>query len=90
MTVAREVGVTAFRITVERAFYEAGYGQYSPRSKPNLTLEIRQKRCRWCLDHAYYWGFVLGWDLVIYSDETSVKLGENRGRIYVTRTKDEE
>lgn len=77
MTVAQEVGVTASRTTVERA------------SKPNLTLEMRQKRCRWYLDHAY-WGFILGWDLVIYTDETSVKLGENRGKIYVTRTKDEE
>ena len=89
MTVAREVGVTASRTTVERAFHEAGYGRYSPRSKPNLTLEMRQKRCRWCLDHAY-WGFILGWDLVIYTDETSVKLGVNRGKIHVTRTKDEE
>ncbi len=89
MTVAREAGVKASRTTVERAFTEAGYGRYSPRSKPHLTLEIREKRCRWCLDHAY-WGFILGWDLVIYTDETSVKLGENRGRNHVIRLKNEE
>ena len=82
MTVAREVGVTASRTTVERAFYEAGYGRYSPRSKPNLMLEMRQKRRCWCLDHAY-WGFILGWDLVIYTDETSVKLGELLLRIMI-------
>ena len=86
MTVAREVGVTASRTIVERTFHEAGYGRYSPRSKPNLTLEMHQKRCRWYLDYAY-WGFILGWDLVIYTDETSVKLGENRGKIHVTQTK---
>jgi len=74
---------------VEKAFYQAGLGRYSPRSKPNLTLEIREKRCSWCLDHVY-WGFILGWDLVIYTDETSVKLGENRGQNHVIRLKNEE
>jgi len=46
MTVAREAGIRASRTTVDRAFREAGLGRYSPRSKPNLTLEIREKRCR--------------------------------------------
>jgi len=40
------VGVKASRITIETAFFEVGYGRYSPRSKPNLTLEIREKRYR--------------------------------------------
>ncbi len=31
-----------------------------------------------------------GWGRVIYTDETSVKLGEVRGLIHVTRTKEEE
>jgi len=89
MTVAREASIRVSRTTVDRVFREVGLGRYSPRSKPNLTLEMREKRCRWCLDHAY-WGFILGWDLVIYIDEISVKLGENRGRIHVTRLKNEE
>ncbi len=89
MTVAKECKVVASRKTIVKAFEEAGYGRYAPRSKPNLTVEMKEKRCAWCLDK-WYWGFILEWDRVIYTDETSVKLGENRGRIHVTRTKDEE
>ncbi len=44
VAVAREARVKASRKTIEKAFQEAGLGRYSPRSKPNLTLEIREKR----------------------------------------------
>jgi len=46
IAVAREADIHVSKITIETSFHQAGLGRYSPRSKPNLTLEIREKRCR--------------------------------------------
>ncbi len=91
VTVARECGVIASRPTIEKAFKEAGYGRYSPRQKPYLTVIMKTKRLDWCRDKEF-WDVISGqgWGRVIYTDETSVKLGELRNLIHVTRTKEEE
>jgi len=91
VTVARECEVLASRSTIERAFKEAGYGRYSPRQKPYLTVAMKTKRLDWCRDKEF-WDVISrqGWGRVIYTDETSVKLGELRSLIHVTRTKEEE
>ncbi len=91
VTVARECGVIASRPTIEKAFKEAGYGRYSPRQKPYLTVAMKTKRLDWCRDKEF-WDVMpgQGWGRVIYTDETSVRLGELRSLIHVTRTKEEE
>ncbi len=91
ITIARECEVLASRSTIERAFKEVGYGRYSPRQKPYLIVIMKTKRLDWCRNKEF-WDVISGqrWDRVIYTNETSVKLGELRSLIHVTRTKEEE
>ncbi len=90
MDVARECKIKGFIPTISKAFHEAGYERYSPRSKPWLTDTMKFVRLQWCKDRVHWDLTTEGWGRVIYTDETSVILGESRGRKRVTRKQDEE
>ena len=70
------------------AFKRGGYGRHPPHYKPPLTKEMKETRL----------GFVTKWEsklkgkehMVVHTDETSVRVGESRGQIWVTRKADEE
>ena len=90
--VASELGIPGTEPTIAKAFYSRGYGRYSPQQKPFLTADMKEQRDIWCKNKEDWDVTALhpGWRMVIYSDETSVILGELQGRKGVTRTKDEE
>ena len=85
--VAREIGIMVSASAINSAFEHAGYGRYPPRYKPLLTPEIKLQRLN----------FVIKWleklrgkeHKIVYTDETSVRVGESRGQIWVPRTKEE-
>ena len=87
VTIAREIGCMASAKAINGAFSRAGYGRYPPRYKPPLSPEQKNRRLE----------FVTEWlpiiegkeHMVVHSDETSVRVGEARGQMWVTRTKDE-
>ena len=58
-----------------------GYGCYKPTYKPGLTKEAKATRLKWCLDHVHW--TLEDWKNVIWSDETAVIMGGQRGRIRV-------
>ena len=90
MDVAHECNVKGSKPTISKAFHEAGYERYSPRHKPWLTDTMKFVRLQWCKDRVHWDLTTQGWDRVIYTDETSVILGEHRGQKHVTRKKNEE
>lgn len=87
MQIAREVGCIASATAINAAFTRAGYRRYPPRYKPPLSPEQKQKR----LDFAIDWLERLRGKehMVMHSDETSIRVGESRGQIWVTRLQDE-
>lgn len=85
--IAREIGCGASPSAINSCFERAGYGRYPPRYKPPLSPEQKLQRLN----------FTIEWleklegkeHMVVHCDETSVRVGETRGQIWVTRTKDE-
>ena len=77
LKIARELGYTQAASTINRAFQRAGYGRYPPRYKPPLTPEIKQKR----VEFVDTWESILQGKehIIVYCDETSVRVGETRG-----------
>ena len=75
--IARELGVMASAGAINSAFLRAGYGRHPPRHKPLLSPEMKKEHFR----------FVTEWEskldgkehLIIYTDETSIRVGESRG-----------
>ena len=72
---------------INAAFSRAGHGRYPPRYKPSLSLEQKQKRLQYAID----WLETLRGKehMVVHSDETSIRVGETRGPIWVTRLPEE-
>lgn len=64
-----------------------GYGYFKPTYKPGLTREAKAIRLKWCLDHKDW--TLEDWKNVIWSDETAVTMGGQRGRIRVWRLQSE-
>ena len=94
----KDCGIQASPPTIAKAFREGGYGRYHPRYKPFLNNKMKDDRMVFCLWHET-WTLhskednildIGGWDQVIFTDETSVIMGEHRGKGLITRTKDEE
>ena len=87
VVIARELGIMASPTAIYSAFKRAGYGRYPPHHKPLLSKEMKKER----LD------FVTEWEpklqgkehMIVHTDETSVRVGESRGQIWVTRKDDE-
>ena len=65
-----------------------GYHQHVARKVPYLTKVQKTKRVHWA--HLYKDYTLRNWEDVIWSDECYVHLGNDRGRVYVTRCPDEE
>lgn len=58
-----------------------------PTRKPGLTARMKADRLRFCLDHKDW--SLEDWKRVIWSDETSVILGQRRGRVRIWRDSSE-
>lgn len=86
--IAKELGVVASTTAINNAFYRAGYRRCHPKRKPPLNAEQKEKR----------YEFVQEWipklrgkeHMIVYVDDTAVRVGESRGQNCVTRRKDEE
>jgi transposase len=74
-------------MTVWRILTSLGYTPYKPTYKPGLTNKTKAVRLKWCLEHADW--TLEDWKNVIWSDEISVTMGGQRGRIRVWRLKKE-
>ena len=73
--------------TVHRVLKRRGYRSCKPTTKPGLTAENKLARLKWCKDHADW--TLEDWKNVIWSDETSVTMGSQRGRRRVWRLQSE-
>lgn len=73
--------------SVHRILRRKGYKPCKPTTKPGLTNDNKLARLQWCLDHENW--TLEDWKNVIWSDETSVTWGGQRGRIRVWRTSGE-
>src|SRR5450432_3174202 len=73
--------------TIWRTLKEHGYSSYKRTMKPGLKLEDKERRLKWCLDHEDW--LLEDWKNVIWTDETSVKLGGVRGTRRIWRKPDE-
>ncbi|KAE8821961.1 hypothetical protein PTNB85_10592 [Pyrenophora teres f. teres] len=72
--------------TLENIMYEAGYKRRKPGSKSPLSSSQRRERLQWALNHdpdCDEVGDGLGSDFkkVVFTDETPVRVGEERGMI---------
>ena len=73
--------------TVRRLLADAGYHRRSARHKPYLKVEHIKLRLRWAKKYKL-WKFN-HWQHVIWSDECYVRIGDNKGRVYITRRPEE-
>ena len=87
VTIAREIGCMASVGAIHAAFTKTGYGRYPPRYKPPLSPEQKLQRIQFAIE----WVEKLRGKehMVVYYDETSIRVGESRGQIWVTRLKEE-
>lgn len=74
--------------TVRSVLRERGYHRRVARKVPYLTRSHKQARMSWARMYAKY--KKRDWGRVMWSDECYVYLGDDRGRIYVTRRPGEE
>ena len=85
--IAQECGIDASYTAIAHAFEIAGYIRRPPRYKPALSLEQKQKRLEFCvamLEKDPDW-----WRMIVWTDETPIKVGAHRGQVWVTRKKNE-
>jgi transposase len=78
---AYEAGIS--HSSVLRILHKHGFVIVKPSMKPGLTEAARLKRLKFCRDHEA-WGLE-EWKAVIFTDETSVVLGQRRGAQRVWR-----
>jgi len=83
--IADEVSLSAS--TVQRVLRSQGYHKTKPTRKPGLTEEQKRRRldlCLWLKEQPEEW-----WHRLIWTDETSVILGQRRGGYRIWRKADE-
>ena len=87
-TIAQELKIEASTTTVNDVFYRNGYRRRPPKFKPSLTPEQKLER----LDFAIEWLEKLEGKehMVVYCDETAVRVGELRGQQWITILDEEE
>jgi transposase len=73
--------------TVWNILSSLGYGYFKPTTKPGLTLLAKDVRYKWCKEHEDW--TLEDWKNVIWSDETSVTMGGQRGKLRVWRLNSE-
>jgi transposase len=73
--------------TVHRILRRKGYKPLKYTRKPGLTDAAKAVRLKWCLEHQDW--TLEDWKNVIWSDETAVTMGGQRGRLRCWRTTSE-
>lgn len=68
-------------------FSKHGFSVVKPTTKPDLTDEMKCRRLQFCIDHQYW--TLNDWKNVIFTEETSVILGHQRGAVCIWRTSGE-
>ena len=63
--------------TIHRVLKRLGYRKVKPTVKPGLTEEMRKARLKFAIEHKDW--TLEDWKNIIWSDETSVILGQRRG-----------
>jgi hypothetical protein len=84
--IANAIQTATFKIsakTIWNILHSLGFSPCKPTYKPGLTKEAKAVRLKWCLEHKDW--TLEDWKNVIWSDETSVTMGGQRGRIRVWR-----
>lgn len=86
--IANEIAPKISESTIRNILAAKGYHRRVARKVPYLTKTHKMNRMRWA--RLYKSFTMLHWKNVIWSDECYIYLGDDRGRIYVTRRADEE
>lgn len=73
--------------TVRSILKERGYGRRIARQVPFLTKKQKKARMHWAQKYKSFTS--QDWQEVAFSDECYIYLGDDRGRIYITRRPDE-
>ena len=85
--IANELGIVASRTCINDTFRRMGFIRRPPAYKPPLSRPQMAKRMHFCTEwHPKLAGKEAQ---IIYCDETTVRVGEDRGQTWVTRTKGE-
>jgi transposase len=79
--IGMEVGVSA--ATVQRVLHKMGFRKTKPTRKPGLTEKQKKARYEWCRRHQGLPDEF--WHNLIWTDETSVLLGQRRGGYRIWR-----
>lgn len=79
VVIAREIGCSASATSINKAFTSAGYGRHTPQYKPPLSPEQKTRRLDFANERLEK---IRGKEhMVVFSDETAVRVGESRGQI---------
>ena len=81
------IGLPVSRWTIARRRSEAGLGSYIAARKPGLREANVEKRLEWAMTYKDW--TIEDWKRVIWSDESSLKIGVNPRRQWVIRPKGE-
>lgn len=73
--------------TIRRVLSDAGYHRRVARHKPYLRRDQIRLRLQWAKKYRLW--RINHWQHVMWSDECYVHIGDNKGRVYVTRRPDE-
>jgi transposase len=82
--IAKGAGVNIGRETVRKILKNNRFKKVKRITKPGLFALQKEARLEWCKDHQF-----LNWSKVVFSDETSVVLGQRRGGDKVWRQPEE-
>lgn len=85
--IGNELGFDVSDTTIRHVLSSAGYHRRVARKVPYLNKRHRAARLAWAKLFRSF--SPQNWQKIIWSDESYIYLGEDRGRIYVTRRADE-
>jgi transposase len=86
--IGNQLGLNVTDTTIRHVLSSAGYHRRVARKVPFLTKLHRHARMAWARRYRAYKH--CDWSKVIWSDEAYIYLGDDRGRVFVTRRADEE
>src|SRR6185369_4506371 len=77
------IGLEVSKTTVSSCLHDVGIGSYVAAKKPFISNENRKKRLIWCKEHINW--SMPEWSSIIWSDESSVEIGQSSRRELVWR-----
>ncbi|PPQ91969.1 hypothetical protein CVT25_004444 [Psilocybe cyanescens] len=86
--IGNQLGLNVSDTTIRHVLSDAGYHRRVARKVPFLTKRHRLARMSWARLYKHY--SRKNWEKIIWSDETYIYLGDDRGRVFITRRADEE